>query len=610
MLLAFGTGLRAVNSSKRSSRPIGNLLVSFAGLITALTLCQYLFEVNLGIDQLFFHDTSTIGTSSPGRMSPPTAICFLFGTMAVLSLDWETKAGMRPAQWFALAMAFVPAHILMSYAYGNMNVLAFGSRKSYMAAPTAVALMLLALAVLLYAPDRGLVRTLTARTQASWVFRRLLIALLLVPPVLGWLVLKLFGGAEAPPEFGVSTTVMLCVAVLAALAWLNATRLNRAELNLQEAKQEAERANRAKDEFLAMLSHELRTPLTPVLMTISGHRNNPEVGDDLRRDLEMLQRNIELEALLIDDLLDLTRITQRKFDLHHEAVDIHTAIEHSLSISSGDLSTKSLSVTKQFDATERHCWADAARLQQVFWNLLKNAAKFTPAGGDVEISTRNPAPGRIEIVVADNGSGIEPELMSRIFEPFKQGHGATRLRSGGLGLGLTICKRVIDLHHGTIRAASEGPGRGATFTITLETMEPSLRESPADSSPDHKPAVSGAEILLVEDHEDTARVLHRMLEKSGYGVKTATSVAAARRLAQEAPFDLVVSDLGLPDGSGLDLMRHLSDRHRLRGIALSGFGTEEDIAASQQAGFAYHLTKPVDWERLKIAIERLANSTR
>lgn len=610
MLLASATGLREFNRPEKANRPIANFLASIVGMIAGLTLCEYLFDADLGIDQLLFYDISTIGTSDPGRMSPPSAMSLLFGTMAVLLLDWETGAGTRPAQWLALAMAFVPTHILTSYAYGNMNVLAFGSRKSYMAVPTALALMSLALAILLYALDRGLMQTLSARTQASWVFRRLLVALLVAPPALGWFVLKIFGGAEAPPEFGVGTTVMLCIVVLAALGWLNAARLNRAELILQQAKQEAERANRAKDEFLAMLSHELRTPLTPVLMTISGRRRDPDLSEDLRRDLELVQRNIELEALLIDDLLDLTRIAHKKFDLHPEAVDIHTAIELALSISSGDLARKNLSVTKRFEATEHHCWADAARLQQVFWNLIKNAAKFTEPGGQVEISTCNPGRGRIEIAVADNGSGIKAELMSRIFEPFEQGDDVRKVRSGGLGLGLAISKRLIDLHHGTIKATSEGLGRGATFTITLQAMEASLPNSAVDSFPEHKMTASGAEILLVEDHEDTARVLHRILEDAGYVVKSANSVAGARRLAQERQFDLVVSDLGLPDGSGLELMRHLSETHRLRGIALSGFGTEEDIAASQEAGFVDHLTKPIDWERLKSAIERAQNSAR
>ena len=170
---------------------------------------------------------------------------------------------------------------------------------------------------------------------------------------------------------------------------------------------------------------------------------------------------------------------------------------------------------------------------------------------------------------------------------------------------------MVDLHEGTITAASEGPGRGARFTVTLDAMETSLLDGPARLLDDTQPgARPGAEILLVEDHEDTAKVLRRILGKAGYIVRPAVTVAAARQVADERKVDLVISDLGLPDGSGLELMRQLSHSHGLRGIALSGFGTEEDVAASRAAGFAEHLTKPVDWEQLKLALARLLDGDR
>src|SRR2546421_2971124 len=196
-----------------------------------------------------------------------------------------------------------------------------------------------------------------------------------------------------------------------------------AEILLQRAKNEAEEANRAKDRFLAMLSHELRTPLTPVLMTIAALRREPNLNDDIRHDLEVLQRNVELEALLIDDLLDLTRIAHGKLELHNDAVDIHGTIEHALNISAGDLIGKKIQVIRYFDAREHHCWADPARLQQVFWNLVKNSAKFTPEGGRIEISTRNTDSHQIVIEIRDTGIGIEGKLIPRIFDAFEQGGG-------------------------------------------------------------------------------------------------------------------------------------------------------------------------------------------
>jgi PAS domain S-box-containing protein len=387
---------------------------------------------------------------------------------------------------------------------------------------------------------------------------------------------------------------------------LDITDRKNAEILLERAKTEAEEANRAKDRFLAMLSHELRTPLTPVLMTIASLRREPNLSDDLRRDLEVLQRNVELEALLIDDLLDLTRIAHGKLELHSDAVDIHSTIEHALSICAGDLVGKKIQVLRHFEAREHHCWADPARLQQVFWNLVKNSAKFTPAGGRIDISTRNNEAHQIIIEVTDTGIGIEEKLLPRIFDAFEQGDVTITSKYGGLGLGLAISKRVVDLHNGTIEAHSAGPGRGAMFTVTLDAMETSLLEGPVLFLEGEPVTLQNIEILFVEDHIDTAHVLGRILTNAGFKVSQAASIAEARALAATRRFDLLISDVGLPDGSGLELMSSLRDAQGITGIALSGFGSDDDIAASKAAGFAAHLTKPVDWERLRTEIERLA----
>ena len=385
---------------------------------------------------------------------------------------------------------------------------------------------------------------------------------------------------------------------------LDITRRKQAELLLQQAKHEAEAANRAKDQFLAMLSHELRTPLTPVLMTIASLRRQSHHSEELQRDLEVLQRNVELEALLIDDLLDVTRIAHGKLELHYDAVDIHGALEHALTICAADLNEKKLNVVRHFEAGEHHSWADGARLQQVFWNLVKNAVKFTPSGGQIAIRTRNDDAHQIVIDISDSGIGIHPSLLPRIFDAFEQGGRVMTSHYGGLGLGLAISKRVMDLHGGTIAAQSSGPGQGATFRVTLKAMETSLLDGTVVFLRDEA-ARAGANILLAEDHEDTARVLRRILEKAGYQVAHAASVTGALELAAGRHFDLVISDLGLADGSGLDLMRSLHERQGMLGIALSGFGTDDDVAASTAAGFAEHLTKPVDWSHLSAAIERV-----
>jgi signal transduction histidine kinase/CheY-like chemotaxis protein len=387
------------------------------------------------------------------------------------------------------------------------------------------------------------------------------------------------------------------------------TQRKQAEDALKKAKQDAEDANRAKDQFLAMLSHELRTPLTPVLMTIASLQRNHDLPDSARRDLDVVRRNVELEALLIDDLLDLTRIAHGKLDLRNDAIDVHAALTYALGVSASDLNEKQISVQQDFAAQEHHCWADAARLQQVFWNIIKNAVKFTPARGELRITTRNDDGHNIIIDFTDKGIGIAPELQPRIFDAFEQGGKGVTDRYGGLGLGLAICKRVIDMHGGKISVHSEGQGKGTAFTIKLKAMETSLLEGPAyplDQPATDKPR---ADILLVEDHEDTARVLQRMLEKAGYNVSYASTLASARDLAGKRQFQLVISDLGLPDGSGLELMDQLRQWGPVSGIALSGFGSDGDVGAAKAAGFAEHFTKPVDWERLRHSIRRLLNGT-
>src|SRR5438477_136369 len=229
---------------------------------------------------------------------------------------------------------------------------------------------------------------------------------------------------------------------------LEITERRLAEDALKKAKQDAEDANRAKDQFLAMLSHELRTPLTPVLMTIASLQRNHDIPDNARRDLEVLRRNVELEALLIDDLLDLTRIAHGKLELRNDAIDVHASLNYALGVSASDLNEKQIKVQLDLAAKEHHCWADAARLQQVFWNIIQNAVKFTPARGQLRISTRNDAEHYIVIDFTDTGIGINRELQPRIFDAFEQGGSGVTNRYGGLGLGLAISKRVIDLHAG------------------------------------------------------------------------------------------------------------------------------------------------------------------
>ncbi len=371
----------------------------------------------------------------------------------------------------------------------------------------------------------------------------------------------------------------------------------------RSAREEAERAGRIKDQFLAVLSHELRTPLTPVLLTASRLEASAELPESFREDIASIRRSIELEARLIDDLLDLTRIARGKIRFDLQTVDLHALIRSALWICCGD---GKLSVSVDLGASQPYVHGDPARLQQVFCNLLGNAWKFTPPGGSVAIHSEN-ADGFIRVDVTDTGSGIDPEVLPRVFDAFEQGDASRARRFGGLGLGLAISKGMVDAHEGRISASSEGHGRGARFRVELPTVSaPTFAGLNPMKPPANLVKQRKLRVLLVEDHPLTLRALEKLLGVMGHEVDGAASVADGLRVAGNGRHDLVISDVGLPDGTGYELMRELRSTLGLQGIAVSGYGMEEDLARSREAGFAEHLVKPIDMQRLQAAIGRIA----
>jgi PAS domain S-box-containing protein len=381
----------------------------------------------------------------------------------------------------------------------------------------------------------------------------------------------------------------------------------RASRALREAKEAAEAGNRSKDRFLAVLSHELRTPLTPVLMAVGALQDDPSLSPEMREDLAMMKRNIELETTLIDDLLDLSRITTGKLPLHLEPVDLNRLVGHVCEMCGTQLAERQVRLQLDLGASDALVSADAARLQQVLWNVLKNAVKFSPPHGTVRVSTARRADARLLVRVQDDGIGIPPDVLPRIFDAFEQGDARITRQFGGLGLGLAISKALMDLHHGAIRAESPGPGHGSTFTVEIPVAASDSQPATAPASLPSAQPRSHLRLLLVEDNQDTARTLSRLLTQSGFSVATAANIAAARAAAEAQTFDVLVSDLGLPDGSGYEVMHHLRQKCGCPGIAMSGYGMEEDQRRSREAGFSEHLVKPIDFAQLIAAIRRVAD---
>jgi signal transduction histidine kinase/CheY-like chemotaxis protein len=404
-------------------------------------------------------------------------------------------------------------------------------------------------------------------------------------------------------------------------------------LGEQAARAQAEAANRAKDRFLATVSHELRTPLTPVLATVTALADDPDTPESFQPVLEMIRRNVALEARLIDDLLDLARIGRGTLQLKREVTDAHQLVAHVVEICKNDLAKGDLELMLDLSAARHHVDADPIRFQQVLWNLIKNAIKFTPAGGSITVRSSNRHQGAgadgpagdssgetaspaLLIEVIDTGVGIEPGLVPRIFDILEDGGVSVPRQFGGLGLGLTISRSIVEQHGGRLSALSSGVGKGAVFTVELPSVAPPadsrLRQEPSASSGNSPAATSEPSplrILLVDDNLDTLHSLTRLLTARGFHVVPADSESVALELAADCEFDILVSDIELKDGSGLELMSLLRERRPLAGIAISGFGAPEDIEQSLAAGFALHLVKPIDFRRLEQSIRAVFAST-
>jgi len=399
-----------------------------------------------------------------------------------------------------------------------------------------------------------------------------------------------------------SWTAVLAITAMALSAGMAERR--RIEEKLQQQKSIVQAANRTKDHFLAMLSHELRTPLTPVISALDSLEAEASQTQDTKASLAMIRRNIELETQLIDDLLDFTRIARDKMQLRFAPMDAHQAVSNVVEICRAEARSKKLNVHLNLRAKTHLVTADTAKFQQIIWNLLKNAIKFTPEGGDITISSDNPSETLFTVSVRDTGIGIEPEVMQRIFDPFEQGNRSFEHRFGGLGLGLAISKSLAQAHDGRLTAQSGGANCGSTFTLSMQTLPQDEAAGVAAEAVTSHSARQALKILLVDDHQDTCAALEKLLARRGHLVAVSHDVRSAMETAARNKFDLLISDIALPDGTGMDLMMQLRAIANVPGIAISGFGNDVDIGRSLQAGFSEHLIKPIKLDNLEAAIER------
>jgi signal transduction histidine kinase len=378
------------------------------------------------------------------------------------------------------------------------------------------------------------------------------------------------------------------------------------ERKLELQKILAEAAVASKELFFATLSHELRTPLTPLVALLEDLAADDQRSAEDLATFAIMRRNLDLETHLIDDLLDVTRITSGKLQLRRETIDVHLCLQQAIGICRAEIDGKGLQLTFEPVAPRHFVDGDASRLQQVFWNLIKNAVKFTPWGGRIAIETRCDEAYHLTVEFRDTGIGIDSWPLGHIFDPFFQVELSRKQRGAGMGLGLAICKAITEAHGGTLTADSAGLGKGATFCIQMATVAEPHTEG-RGLTPDVAASSRRGDLrlLLVEDHDDTREVLARLLSRRGYDVEAARNAQEARTRASGMTFDLLVSDIALPDATGCELLTELSAKYGLRGIAMSGFGSDADLAQSKEAGFLEHLVKPIDAKALDAAIQRL-----
>ncbi len=417
------------------------------------------------VDEWLFTTQILGAAEAQSRIALRMAICLALAGAALLLMDVQTRKGRRPAEFLAPGPVILGGLALFGYSYGLFDYYR-ASDAVPLSLPGGLGFVAIGLGTLLARPDKGGMAVVTSETSGGLLARLLLPLGVLLPMLLGALRI---GGENAgwySTRIGVGLFATGFIALFLGAVWWTARLLFRSDSQRKEAEEhvrqinaeleqrvvdrtaelssvndELRRANSAKDDFLAALSHELRTPLTPVLMTAAMMEGDTTLGEEQREQLAMMRRNVELEARLIDDLLDLTRITRGKLELHRRAADIHVLLEHTEQIIRSDARGKGVAVHLALAAGDHISWGDAARLHQVFWNILKNAIKFTPAGGRVAVRTTNFADNRIRVEVSDDGIGIDPAFLPSIFDPFAQGDRRAAGATSGLGLGMSIARQ-------------------------------------------------------------------------------------------------------------------------------------------------------------------------
>ncbi len=564
--------------------------VAFAG---GLNLLQYVVNADFGFNQqlLFGRSWGSESTVSPGRFGPPASIAFvLIGTSLALLCLRDAK-GRRYVPGMALFVMLLMMFSLLGYLYGARDFYAI-PWLSAIALPTATMLMALAIGLIVSVPERQPMALLCETSSAGAMARTVLPILIAMIPASIW-----FRGKGSELRlFDVGTGRALSAATLTlgvvGLMWVALMALRRREQREREADQR-------KDEFLAMLAHELRNPLAPIRNATSLLKLAPKDTGIFEEATETIERQVVHLVRLIDDLLDVSRISRGKLELRRERVELAPIIRQANDTCRSMAESARLDVTTTLPPKPVYVYADPVRLAQVVSNLLHNACKFVPEGGRISL-TAVLRDDDVVISVKDNGIGIAPDKLDSIFEMFSQIDQSLERSQGGLGIGLTLAKRLVELHDGSIEAHSDGPGKGTEIVVRLPVVVE--RASPPPAAPEDVIKPRGNRlILVVDDNQDSARSLSMLLKVGGNETFLAYDGEEAIEAAATQRPDVILLDIGLPKLNGYDACRRIREQPWAKKtliIALTGWGQDEDRRKSAEAGFDGHLVKPVELAEL------------
>jgi Signal transduction histidine kinase len=563
-------------------------LSALVAIIGGLTLLQHLTSINLGIDTLIFTESpGVLATAAPGRMGPPASTAFILIGVALL-LSTGSRSSRRLAGWLGLWVVILSALPLVGYWYGASELYSF-ARLTGIALQTAVIIAALAVGVVLSIPEWGIVTMIKSNDGGGIMFRRLLLPLIAISLMLGWMRVAGEHAGLYDTAFGTAIRTIFELTLLTGLLWWTANGISRAEEKVRDA-------DRRKDEFLAVLSHELRNPLAPIrnavdiLKTAGSDEPRPQAARD------MIERQVDHLVRLIDDLLDVNRITRNKIDLQSETLDMGSVVRRSTESCRSIIDKKHQFLHLDLPNEPVFVRGDQIRLSQIFTNLLNNAGKFTGPGGNIWVTVHRSNENAL-ISVRDDGIGIPSDKLDSIFKMFSQLDRPAGEPRDGLGIGLTLTKQLVELHGGTILANSSYGQPGSEFAVRLplcETAEVPVTELIPTLNAPHEGKRS---ILVVDDNIDSAESLSLLMQFAGHETQISHDGRDAVKKARSMRPDVILLDIGLPLADGYEVCRTVRQEPWGKDIiiiALTGWGQDEDRRRSNEAGFDAHMVKPVD----------------